>query len=239
MRTMDGLLRDVRFAVRALLRTPILFAAAVLTLAAGIGLATGVFAVAYGVLLRPLPYRDADRLVTIFVARPGIPEARGGVQLEEVAEWRRRLRAFEHVAGYATNEFTLRGAGDPRTVRGTMVTEGFFETLGMGAAEGSTSAISAGGTAAALSSRLADSLGRSGAWRQRGITIGATDFSAAAVMAEDFAFPDGRTDVWIRAEAVPRVTLFSSSDQRRFTIIGRLAPGVSLEQAIDDARRVV
>src|ERR671910_1249256 len=128
---MDGTLRDFKFPLRALLPTPVLFAAAVLTLAVGTGLATGVFAVAYGVLLRPLPYPDSERLVTIFVARPPAPEARGGIPLEEIGEWQRRLRGVEHLAGYATGDFTLRGVGDPRTVGGTMVTDGFFDALGM------------------------------------------------------------------------------------------------------------
>src|ERR671910_1840234 len=128
---MDGAFRDFRFAVRALLRTPVLFAAAILTLAVGTGLATGVFAVAYGVLLRPLPYADPERLVTIFVARPPAPEARGGIPLEEVVEWQRRLRGVERLAAYATGDFTLRGVGEPRTVRCTMVTDGFFDALGM------------------------------------------------------------------------------------------------------------
>lgn len=236
---MDGVFRDLRFAVRALLRTPLVFTAAVLTLAVGTGLATGVFAVAYGVLLRPLPYPDSERLVTIFVARPPAPEARGGIPLEEIGEWQRRLRGVEHLAGYATGDFTLRGAGDPRTIRGTMVTEGFFDALGIRAAEGSTGPLSAGETAAVVSAHLADQLGRTGAWRQRGVTIGAGDFAVAAVMPEAFAFPDRRTDLWVRAEAVPRVSLFSSTDQRRFTLIGRLAPGVGVEQATDDARRAV
>src|SRR3989337_1292121 len=132
---MDGALRDLRFAVRALLRTPLVFATAVLTLAAGTRLPTGVFAVAYGVLLRPLPYADPGRLVMVPVFRPPFEGHEGGIRLEEFAEWKRRVRAFEHLAGHAAGEFTLRGAGDPRSVRVAMVTDGFFETLGMSAAE--------------------------------------------------------------------------------------------------------
>ena len=235
---MGGLLQDFRFAVRALRRTPIVFAAAVLTLAAGTGLATGVFAVAYGVLLRPLPFPNPDRLVTVRVFIPGF-EGRGGVPLQEVLEWRRRARAFEGISSYATGDFTLGGAGEPRTVRGTMVTEGFFETFRLGAAEGNTSPLSAGEQVTVLSAHLADQIGRNGPWRQRGLTIGPGDFGAAAIMPPAFAFPDTRTDLWVRAEAVPPVSLFSSADQRRFTMVGRLAEGVTFAQARDDALRVV
>src|ERR687897_2253299 len=120
---MEGGLRDFRFAVRALLRTPVVFAAAVLTLAVGTGLATGVFAVAYGVLLRPLPFPDPARLVVVSLTLPAHENREVGVQLPEVQEWQRRVRAFQHLAAYSTGDFTLRGAGDPRSVRGTMVTE--------------------------------------------------------------------------------------------------------------------
>ncbi len=235
---MDSFVRDVRFAIRALMRAPLLFGTAVVTLATGTGLATGMFAVAYGVLLRPLPFPDPERLVTVPVFRRGT-EARGGVRIDEVAEWQRRTRAFERLAAYTTAEFTLRGAGDARSVRGTMVTAGFFDVLGMPAAEGSTRPLAESENASVLSAPLVDKIGRLGAWRERGVTIGASDFSVAAVMPADFAFPDARTEVWVRAEAVPRLTLFTDADHRRFTLLGRLAPGVTIEQARDDVRRVV
>lgn len=238
MTAMGGFWRDVRFAIRALMRAPLLFVTAILTLAAGTGLATGMFAVAYGVLLRPLPFPDPQRVVTVPVFRRGA-DARGGVRMEEVAEWQQRTRAFDKLAAYTTAEFTLRGVGDARSVRGTMVTAGFFDVLGMPAAEGSTRPIAEGEGAAVLSAHLVDQIGRLGAWRDRGATIGATDFAAAAVMPKTFAFPDVRTDLWVRAEAMPRITLFGGADQRRFTLIGRLAPGVTIEQARDDVRRVV
>jgi putative ABC transport system permease protein len=230
-------LADLRFALRALLGTPIVFAASVLTLALGTGLATGVFAVAYGVLLRPLPYAEPDRLIVI---TPFIRDGRGeGVPLTEFAEWQRRLRSFEAVAGYATGSFTLRGAGDPRSVRGAMVTPAFFDVLGAPPREGSTRQFPADHGGAVLGSRIVDQIGHDGAWRQRGLTVGSSDFGAIAVLGPAFEFPDARTDVWVRADDVPAVTLFSVQDQRRFTIFGRLTPGVTLEQARDDARRVV
>jgi putative ABC transport system permease protein len=236
---MQGALRDVRFAVRALLRTPILFAAAVLTLAAGTGLATGVFAVAYGVLLRPLPYPDAERLVTVSLFFPAFENREVGILLPEVHEWQRRTRVFHRLSAYSTGDFTLRGAGDPRSVRGTMVTDGFFEALGDTAAEGSSGDLSARRDAVALSARLTDQIGRRGPWRERGVTIGARDFSVAAIMPPEFTFPNALTDLWVRADAVPQITLFAGRDQRRFTLVGRLSPGVTVAQAIDDVKRVV
>jgi predicted permease len=236
---MDGVFRDLRFAVRALLRTPLVFATAVLTLAAGTGLATGVFAVAYGVLLRPLPYADPGRLVLVPVFRPPFDGHEGGIRLAEFAEWKRRVRAFEHLAGHASGEFTLGGAGDPRSVRVAMVTDGFFEALDLRAVEGSTRDLASTHPAAAFSTRLADLVGADGPWRERGVTIGSNDFPVVAVMPPAFTFPSQRIDAWVRAENVPEATLFGSRDQRRFVMFGRLAPGVTVDQARDDVRRVI
>jgi predicted permease len=230
------LFRDLRLARRTLARVPLVFTTAVLTLAVGIGLATGVFALAYGVLLRPLPYPDADRLVVVRMVRG--PGPRGcNIPLREFEEWRHRLRAFDRVAASANAELTLRGAGEPRSVQATLVTDGFFETLGLASREGSTQTIGRGSTSGAFSGRLARQLAGTG-WRERGVTIGAGAFSVVAVMPESFTYPAATTDVWIPADTVPGVQVFNAEDQRRYQMVGRLAPGITLEQAQDDVRRV-
>lgn len=233
----SGLLRDLRYAARGLRRAPLVFWTAVLTLAAGIGSSTGVLAVAYGVLLRPLPYADPDQLVVVELRYRS--DGRGAsIGFGEFEAWRDRVRVFEALAAHGTADFTLRGAGDPRSVRAAMITDGFFETMRLAAAEGSAAAITRGVPAIAVSSRLAEQLGRAGPWREGGLTVGAESFAVAAVMPPAFAFPSDAVDVWVRADAVPEVPLFGSPDQRRFQLIGRLAPGVSIEQARDDVRRV-
>ena len=235
---MDSLIRDFRYAVRALARTPVLFVAAVLTLAAGTGLATGVLAVAYGILLRPLPYADPDRLVAITVHQLGDEARTVGLRLDEFDGWRSRLRAFERVGAYSTAELTVRGAGDARSVRTAMVTDGFFETLGMSAVEGSTQALARGAASAAISARLADQLESDGPGREDGLTIGTSNFRVGAVMPRGFTFPSDEIDLWVRADEVPEIVLFGFRDQRRFQMTGRLAPGVTIEQAREDVRRV-
>jgi predicted permease len=235
---MGDLGRDLTYAIRALLRAPLLLLTTVLTLAIGIGLSTGIFAVAYGVLLRPLPYADSSALVVIAHHWADTPDRDTGVPLGDVDEWRRRARAFERIAGHSDAEFTLRGPGDPRSIRGAMVTDDFFPTLGVPAAEGSTDAIAGATPAAAFSWKLSDQIGPGGPWRERGVTIGSTHFSASAVMPPAFTFPGEQIDVWIPAHATPKIRFFASEDQRRFRLIARLAAGVSLAQAQDDAARV-
>ena len=232
------MIRDLLFAARALRRTPVLLATAVVTLGLGIGVSTGVFGVAFGLLLKPLPYPEPEQLVAIALRRQGQPDIDVGVKLPEVEEWRRRSRAFSRIAAQASADLTLRGVGDTRSVRAAMVTDGFFDLLGVLPAEGSVGSIAGATPAAALTPALAQQLGRHGDWRTRGITLGAGHFSAAAVMPSGFAYPSDRIDLWIPAHAVPRITFFSSDDHRDFRLIARLAPGVTLAQAQDDAARV-
>jgi putative ABC transport system permease protein len=88
--------------------------------ALGAGLNTAVFAVAYGVLLRPLPYAQAERLALVETE----------THFAQVAEWKRRLPSFERVTGYGRDRFTVRGAGEPRLAGVAIVDDEFFETLG-------------------------------------------------------------------------------------------------------------
>jgi putative ABC transport system permease protein len=235
---MNGLLRDLGHTLRALARARGFLAASVLTLALGIGLSTGVLAVAYGVLLRPLPYAEPSRLVAITLHRSDAPDHDIGVPLPQVDEYRRRARAFERIAAHSSAQFTIRGAGEPRSVRGTMVTDGFFDVLGMAAREGTTRDVAAATPAMALSSGFASQLGSSDDWRTRGLTIGASAFSPVAVMPTPFSFPSDKTAIWLPADAVPKVSFFSVEDQRDFHLIARLAPGVTLVQAQEDAARI-
>lgn len=240
---MDGVLRDLRFAIRSLLHAPVLSATAILTLAIGTGLATGVFAVAYGVLLRPLPFAEPDRVVHIstrFLVRASSGDDRdSGILLAEFDEWRSRLRTFESLAASGAGQFTVRGAGEPRIARGALVTDRFFETLAARAAGGSMVSLVNDPGAVVLSAAFADQLGAAPFADGGGITLGTSSFRIAAVMASVFAYPSDDVEFWVRADAVPGVTFYNARDQRRFSLVGRLAPGVSLQQAQDDVRRVV
>jgi putative ABC transport system permease protein len=229
---------DLRFAWRALMRTPLLFTTAVLTLAVGTGLATGVFAVVYGVLLRPLPYARPSELVAIQLTYPGAGNREASIGLAEFEDWQRRLRAVNGLAAYATSDFSLRAGSEPRSVRATMVTDGFFDTLGIPSARGSVAEIARGRSTIALSRRLMEQLARDTSAIGAAVTVGTGSFRIAAVMPREFAFPTDKTDLWVPAQDVPDVPLFSSKDHRRFQLVARLASGATLQQAQDDVRRV-
>ena len=235
---MTRLIDDLVFSGRALRRAPLLLAAAVATLAIGIGVSTGVLAVAYGTLLRPLPFGDPARLVMISVHRSNAPHADIGVPLPQVEEWRRRGRAFSALAAHGAAQFTIRGAGDPRSERGAMVTDGFFQLLGVSGDERRAVDLRAAAPAVAVGARLARQLDTQADWRARGLSIGTGHFAVAAVMPPWFDYPSEQIAFWIPAQAAPTITLFSGEDHRDFHLIARLAPGVTLAQAQDDASRV-
>src|SRR5690348_10276240 len=108
------MLSDVRYAIRALTSSPAFTAAAVLTLALGIGANTAIFTVVYGVLLKPLPFADPDRLVRLTEGRPGVPL---NVSYPNFLDWRTRNRVFDAMAIYNTNSATvIAGDGGPADV---------------------------------------------------------------------------------------------------------------------------
>ena len=122
-------LQDLRFAFRALRKAPTLTAAAVLTLALGIGLNTAIFSVVESVLLKRLPYRDPSRLVRLTrVNAAGIDDR---FSIWTVAEWQRRSRTLDSVAMYDDAGLILVENGHAEALRGMRVTAGFFDTLGV------------------------------------------------------------------------------------------------------------
>ena len=129
---------DVRYALRTLRKNPGFTAVVLLTLALGIGANAAIFSVVNGVLLRPLPYRDADRLMVIWgdLTASGlndIPASAG-----EYVDYRDRSHAFEQVAAYDTVGFNLTGGGEPERVEGAVVTASLFPLLGASAQVGRT-----------------------------------------------------------------------------------------------------
>src|SRR5262245_51606224 len=125
---------DLRHAGRSLWRTPGFTAAAVLTLAVGIGATTAIFSVFEAALLRPLPYADGDRLVAIReTSRAGTPIPVNALHFEE---WRASLHSFDDLALLGPVEHTLTGSGDPVRLDGARVTPSVFATLGIAPALG-------------------------------------------------------------------------------------------------------
>jgi predicted permease len=122
---------DLSRTARSLLRHPAFTAAAVLTLALGIGATTAIFSVVYGVLIKPLPYPEAHELVSIRHAAPGSPVAEQGFSESQYVTYRQANRTFEHLGFWAGAGRTLTGLGDPAQVSVLTVTHGTLQALGV------------------------------------------------------------------------------------------------------------
>ena len=133
---MNGLLQDFRRALRALARSPGFTAAAVATLALGIGASTAIFSAVYAVLLAPLPYRDADRLVMVEGSYLTLGMEKIGASVPEFLDERAGLSSFAGLAAFRSRDFNLTGGGEAERVPGASVSPDLFPLLSVSPARG-------------------------------------------------------------------------------------------------------
>lgn len=126
--------QDTRYALRGLLKAPAFSATALLTIAIGVGATTAIFSVVHGVLLEPLPYPDADRLVRIY--QQNAPTNRWGISVADFLAIEEQQRSFASVAALTNGTATLTGRGEPEQIQVAYATVGIFETLGIEPAQG-------------------------------------------------------------------------------------------------------
>lgn len=126
---MTTLLQDLRFGLRVLLKAPGFTAVAVLTLALGIGANSAMFSIVNGVLLRGLPFPEPERLVKVYTSGTQFP--RMSTSYPNFLDWAQRQRSFELFAAYRTDSFNLTGQGQPERVHLAMVSASFFDLLGL------------------------------------------------------------------------------------------------------------
>lgn len=127
---MHTLLMDLRYGVRMLLKNPGVTTIAVLTLALGIGANTAIFSVVNGVLLRPLPYKNPDRLMSLWEVVP--EQGRWRVAPANFLDWKNQNTVFEDMSAFGGATMTLTGDGEPAQLAGTRVSAGYFSVLGVG-----------------------------------------------------------------------------------------------------------
>ena len=128
---MTGLLHDLRFAFRSLRKSPGFTLVAVLTLALGIGANTAVFSMVRGVLLRPLPYENGERLVYLRQPAPLAGVANAQFSVLELADYRAGARTLQALVEYHSMPFILLGRGEPRRVQTGVVSANYFDVLGV------------------------------------------------------------------------------------------------------------
>ncbi len=123
------MLNDLQYAGRQLLKSPSFSLVAVFTIALGIGANTAIFSVVNGVLINPLPYPNAERLVVLFEELPDFKD--GSISYPNFLDWQRMNKSFSTLAAYRPTGFNLSNQAKPEHVSGEMISAGFFETLGI------------------------------------------------------------------------------------------------------------
>ncbi len=239
---MSAFLHDLRLAVRGLSRRPLFAITAAATVAIGIAGNTAIFSAVHAVLLRPLPYHEPGRLVTLDVNAPtGFYIS---LSIPNYVDWQARNRSFETFGASAGWGMVLTGRGPAEIVGMRVVLGEFFETLGVPAVHGRTIDGAATGPGAEPVVVLgyafwqrhfggkADVLGES-------LVLDGLPYTIVGVMPEGFGYPSSETELYVPmgvlAPTLPWDERESSFGTRA---IARLAPAVSLERAREDMRRV-
>jgi predicted permease len=125
----ESLVQDLRYGWRTLLKSPGFAAAALFTLALGIGANTAIFSVVYGILLRPLPFRDVSRLVLLNETHPQVGDV--SVSYLNFQDWRRQSRTFTEMAAVTGVKFNMAGSSEPENIRGLAVSPNFLSMVGV------------------------------------------------------------------------------------------------------------
>jgi putative ABC transport system permease protein len=223
---MSNVWNDLRYAIRGLRAAPGFTLVALATLALGIGATSAIFTVVNAVLLRPLPFREPSRLVTIsslpFVSMPD----------SEYAAYRAQNRTFEEIAGMKGTVAAMLGAGEPANVRGRSVSASFWNTLGVapligrvfGESETDAVVLSHALWAKQFQSRQ-DALGKV-------VQLNGKPFRVTGVMPAEFSFttnPMAEPELW-----TPMELELKGQHNISLQAIGRLRPGATMQQAAND-----
>jgi putative ABC transport system permease protein len=239
---LETALQDVRYAARTLRRAPLFTIAATLTLAIGIGVNTAMFAVVYAVLIRPLPYADADRLYLLFQTSGRAGRTR--VTPLDFVDLQTQVRSMG-IAAVVGNGFTFTGPGDPELAVGHLVSGQFFTLLGVKPALGRTF-----GTAEEAAGSNDVIVLSHGFWQRRfgsdpgivGRTVTANNraFTVIGVMKPDFSYQGARYQFWVplplRGANPDKLPI--NRNARYVQVLAKLNPGVSRDAAGAELRSV-
>lgn len=242
---MNSFLQDFRFGLRMLIKNPIFTLIAIATLALGIGANTAIFSVVDAVLLRPLPYPDANRLVFLWstMNSQGVPLSSSA--LPDYQGWRDHNQVFDGLAAFYNGDFNLSSVGSPpELVQGAYITSNLFQVLKISPLQGR------------LFRGEEEQFGRNhvvllsyGLWQRRfagagdivgrDIKLGGESYTVAGVMPRGLPFFDNLPEVelWTPISFAPKDNM-ATRNNHFINIVGRLKPGVTPEQAQQDASAI-
>jgi len=241
-------LQDTRYTFRQLRKSPGFTVTAILMLALGIGATTAIFSIVEGVLLRPLPFPDPDRLVILGDEGSHCASCtQSSVTAPDIRNYMRDTQSFSHLGGYRQRLFELSGAGDSAAVNATRMSGEVFAALGVPPMLGRTftqQEDEEGQQVAVLSYGL---------WRSRfhgdANALGSTillyrkPYTVIGVMPRDFEFPlspgnVNHSELWLPLSLQPEELTAGAAASWNSRMVGRLKPGITAEQAQSDAERV-
>ncbi|HEY2499452.1 MAG TPA: ABC transporter permease [Candidatus Angelobacter sp.] len=241
--------QDLRYGIRVLVKAPAFSLIAILTLALGIGANTAIFSVVNGVLLNPLPFHEPGQLVSMFQEIPNFKN--GSISYPNFVDWRRMNTTFERMAAYRSTGFNLSGNGEPERLRGEMISAGFFEILGVNPLMGRTFntdddrlgasptvLITEGLWKRKYGSRK-DILGQRMVLDDVGRTIIGVVPSSFHLRIQNFQRGESLIDVYVPVGEFKEPKFYAERGAGwGLDGIGRLKPGVTLDQAREDMLRV-
>ncbi|HKW74416.1 MAG TPA: ABC transporter permease [Terriglobales bacterium] len=237
---MTSLWQDLRFGFRSLVKSPGFAFMAVLTLAIGIGANTAIFTVLNAVLLRPLPFHDPGRVMIVSENSPQFNDM--SVAYPNYVDWRAQNSSFAQMALFRGDDYTLTDQRGPEHIDGREVSAGFFSLLGVAPILGRDFRPEEDQVGAAPVVIMSYGLWqrRFGGDRNilgRSIHLNDADYTVVGVLPRDFWFYSQR-DVFVPIAATGRMWLKNRMDREGARAIGRLKPGVGLEQARADLNTI-
>ncbi len=232
---MSTALREIRYALRRLSRSPMFTIAATLTMAIAIGATASVFGLVDGVLLKAFPYREPDRVFAIWESSPQRQFPQFAVAPANYLDWRAQNHTFTTLAAIAYRDFTVTGVQEPERVAAMEVTPSYFPVLGVTLAQGRGLAPDSGGPPEVV-------IGY-GYWQRRfagspsvvgqRLRLDDTVYTIVGVMPK--GVPD-KVDLWARLSFTGRQA--ATRDSHFLGVFGRLAPGVSPEAGAAELRTI-
>ena len=229
---MTSVISDLKHGWRVLLRTPLFTICTIAALAIGIGATTALFSVVHALLIRPLPYQDADRLVVMWEHNLPRNRPRNVISPANFMAWRERSRSFESMAAFTQNRVTLTGAGEPQELATLVVSANILDVLGVGPMLGRGFAEGEdiqGAPRVMILSHAAwlRQFGGDASVVGRQVTIDGGPATILGVMPNGFEIFGLPADAYMTYQLPPHV-LFRG---RSLIGIGRLKPGVTRDQA--------